>query len=406
MTLAPSVGADVRTGIPIVPEPVGSGARALGQSAFIAVADDATAASWNPAGLINLERPEASFVGAWKAVTSDPSPAADDLSMDRDSWDASEINFLSYAQPLRIRNANTVLSINYHQVYDFGKEFNYSVQFPEFDDSLTVKGRSEGAVCAYSIAGALSLPSCPQVTVGASFNWYDQGLLNDSVWQVKAESSWKSPPAFTVTETYDDFRGYNSAFGILWDAYEKEENLLTLGFVCHTPFTAKVDQEVVNVGPSVVSDHGRLHIDFPLSYGAGVNYRFSDSLSTAFDVEWVDWSDFKVTYSDGTSDSPIDNDTLALRLGAEHLTFFEGINQSVLACRGGIFYEPRPAPGEPLPVHGLSLGLGWTVKGQFSLDFAYQFRWGEGEEDFAAGLTRVDYRVQEHFFVTSLIKYF
>ena len=41
--------------------PVGSGARATGMGgAFISVADDATAASWNPAGLIQLERPEVS----------------------------------------------------------------------------------------------------------------------------------------------------------------------------------------------------------------------------------------------------------------------------------------------------------------------------------------------------------
>ena len=46
--------------------PVGSGARALGMGgAFIAVADDATAASWNPGGLIQLERPEISAVGAY-----------------------------------------------------------------------------------------------------------------------------------------------------------------------------------------------------------------------------------------------------------------------------------------------------------------------------------------------------
>ncbi len=42
----------------------GSGARALGMAgAFTAIADDATAASWNPAGLCVLERPEASLVG-------------------------------------------------------------------------------------------------------------------------------------------------------------------------------------------------------------------------------------------------------------------------------------------------------------------------------------------------------
>jgi long-subunit fatty acid transport protein len=44
------------------PNPVGSGARAVGMGgAFIAVADDATAASWNPAGLTQLKKPEFSF---------------------------------------------------------------------------------------------------------------------------------------------------------------------------------------------------------------------------------------------------------------------------------------------------------------------------------------------------------
>ena len=55
-----------RIEIPSSPTPVGSGARALGMgSAFIAVADDATAASWNPGGLIQLETPEISSVGAF-----------------------------------------------------------------------------------------------------------------------------------------------------------------------------------------------------------------------------------------------------------------------------------------------------------------------------------------------------
>ena len=44
------------------PNPVGSGARAMSKgNAFIAVADDATAASWNPGGLTQLQEPEWSF---------------------------------------------------------------------------------------------------------------------------------------------------------------------------------------------------------------------------------------------------------------------------------------------------------------------------------------------------------
>ena len=55
-----------QVGISSSPNPVGSGARAMGMGgAFIAIADDATAASWNPAGLIQLEKPELSIVGAY-----------------------------------------------------------------------------------------------------------------------------------------------------------------------------------------------------------------------------------------------------------------------------------------------------------------------------------------------------
>lgn len=62
----------------------GGGARALGMgSAFVAVADDASAAFWNPAGLLDLERREALFMH---------SERFGDL-VDRD--------FAAYAQPLR-----------------------------------------------------------------------------------------------------------------------------------------------------------------------------------------------------------------------------------------------------------------------------------------------------------------
>ncbi|MBF0542955.1 MAG: hypothetical protein HQM08_00905 [Candidatus Riflebacteria bacterium] len=65
---------------------MGVGARALGMgSAFVGVADDSTASFWNPAGLAQLEKDEASFMHA-------------DLTLDR------KYNFFNYTRVLRDHN--------------------------------------------------------------------------------------------------------------------------------------------------------------------------------------------------------------------------------------------------------------------------------------------------------------
>jgi hypothetical protein len=67
---------------------MGVGARALGMgSAFTAIADDSTAAFWNPAGLAKLKRDEASFMHA-------------NLTLDRD------YNFFNYAHVLKDKNGD------------------------------------------------------------------------------------------------------------------------------------------------------------------------------------------------------------------------------------------------------------------------------------------------------------
>jgi long-subunit fatty acid transport protein len=399
--------------LPITPEPVGSGARALGQSAFIAVADDATAASWNPAGLTNLEKSEASFVGAWRDITKDYSGST---LFDRDSWSDSQINFMSYAQHLDVGNKDVVISGNYHQVYNFGVEVN------ALDQSIGLEryGRSKGAISAYTLAGGWILNPDPGISVGAGFNWYTKSLHNDYAWQVKTMTTIDfSGILITETDdldTFDDFDGYNFTFGLLWDVDVKPGNLLTLGLVYHTPFTAKVKRDFVAnttttdftqfpfplITSSTQSWSHDMDIEFPASLGAGVNYRFTKRLNVAFDVDWKDWSKFKQKYPDGRSTSPIDNSALAYRLGGQYLILPDPDSASVLACRGGAFHEPRPIADESdlLPIYGLSTGLGWTLKERFSLDFAYQYRWAKQD------LGNTDYDYDEHMFLNSLIIYF
>ncbi|MFC1468182.1 hypothetical protein ACFLQY_05835, partial [Verrucomicrobiota bacterium] len=107
------------------PLPVGSGARALGQGgAFTAVADDATAASWNPAGLPQLETAELSLVYRCAGREDRYDSRTADLEAGVDDYSSSEFNYLSAVYPFLLNDHNAVVSFNYQEAYDFTQEFS------------------------------------------------------------------------------------------------------------------------------------------------------------------------------------------------------------------------------------------------------------------------------------------
>ena len=83
----------------------GSGARAAGMAnAFVAVSDDGTAASWNPAGLAQLRKPEFSLVYSTerRAVDSRGMRSGDGsvgYSNRALRWNAASPEFVSAALP-------------------------------------------------------------------------------------------------------------------------------------------------------------------------------------------------------------------------------------------------------------------------------------------------------------------
>src|SRR5213596_61990 len=86
----------------------GSGARAAGMAnAFIAVSDDGSAASWNPAGLGQLRKPELSVVSTTSGVTlrAEGFRTRDDLSAfttARSSYQSTYLDFASLAVPVTL----------------------------------------------------------------------------------------------------------------------------------------------------------------------------------------------------------------------------------------------------------------------------------------------------------------
>ncbi len=112
------------------PLPRGSGSRALGFSgAFTAIADDATAASWNPAGLVQLERTEASLV-IRGAAEHNTHRSPDSMFLGgSDDFQSANINYLSVVVPFysKLLKKNVVSSFNYQEVYDFNQDFHATV---------------------------------------------------------------------------------------------------------------------------------------------------------------------------------------------------------------------------------------------------------------------------------------
>jgi long-subunit fatty acid transport protein len=127
-------GLDIRDSVRLGIIP-GSGARALGMGgAFVAVADDGTAASWNPAGLAVLERPEGSAVWRFRdaqTLTNAPLDFEADFRGERftrkdgvqiENGTASPFDFASFAYPVRVGRWKLVPQVSYQR----GLERGYS----------------------------------------------------------------------------------------------------------------------------------------------------------------------------------------------------------------------------------------------------------------------------------------
>jgi long-subunit fatty acid transport protein/photosystem II stability/assembly factor-like uncharacterized protein len=385
-----------QVGIASSPNPVGSGARAIGMGgAFIGIADDATAASWNPGGLIQLEKPEVSIVGGYynrkETFSSSEHPEIDNTG----TVDESNLNYFSAAYPFRVLDSNAVASINYQRLYEFKREFDYQYDFSSLGVDLMqdISFNQSGSVSALGMALAFQIT--PSLSVGVTLNvWTDQ-LLWDNGWDenyselgVGTQGGVPVTINTMITDQYSQFRGKNANIGLLWDINE----LLTLGVVFKTPFTATLHHEFTYKSTSTfgspidteISNQQSItetvELRMPTSFGFGLAFRVSDTLTYAIDIYYTDWSEYLLTDGQGNQFSPVDGlpknesdvkGTTQVRFGVEYLFIGE---KTVVPVRAGLFYDPEPSHGEVKDFYGLTIGSGVTYK-QVIFDIAYQARW-------------------------------
>ena len=287
-TLAQSAPSPIE--IPSSWNPVGSGARALGMGgAFIAVADDATAASWNPGGLIQLETPEISMVGSSFYRREDNSFGTNPEASGSQSTSVEELNYLSLAYPFSLFNRNMICALTYQNLYDFNREADFILNqtdgFFFYDRNIDIS--HEGNLSAIGLSYSIGLT--PELSLGITLNFWEDWLGNHGWETTTRESGIISAPLSGPIMSYEiaekkeySFSGFNANLGFLWRLTSK----LTMGGVVKTPFTADLDTKTTLSYFGAISsvDREDADPDMPLSYGIGFSYRFSDSFSVAADI--------------------------------------------------------------------------------------------------------------------------
>lgn len=438
------------------PNPTGSGARALGMgAAFIAVADDATAASWNPGGLTQLERPELSLVYAWKNYGEDlDSWTHPELNGDNEV-NLDEVNYASFVYPIKhtIAGRNLVFSINYLSQYDFDRDLSLRLHQTtglalgnRGGFTTRVDYSQRGSLASISPAFAMELTDT--LSVGVVWNIFDSDLIPNNEWKtrqterriVNVNGTTVGTGAIFQREDYNNFEGSNFTFGALW----KPNSRWGVGAVYHTGWDGDVTYTRASlIVPGGISFAKRdLTLNFPKAYGVGLSYRFpNDKLTISADITRRDWDDFVIEDPDnpsfqGKRRSGVSNQSLifapkfdptyTMRLGAEWVFVNPKapVQNFLPSLRAGVFYDPEPSSGtkdsfwdlgfirasngtgKVDDYYGVSLGVGVLMYDRVNVDLAYIYRWSDGARSDTLGLAGTDFAVDQHLFYLSTVVYF
>ena len=393
------------------PNPVGSGARALGQgNAFIAVADDATAASWNPGGLAQLERPEFSFaletVAQEMRLRSHTHPESEG----KDSFHLEDFNYASLVFPFHL-GRNMVVSLNYLKLFRFDKEMNFTVN--QRTDDLTIFDYDFDQQGSFSVlAPAFGFDLTPRLSLGITVNIWNHDITNSSRFKKKeftrakfifSDGSEADDHLFEKNEIEID-EGYSVVIGGLY----RLNKYWAFGAVIKPAFELELNHEITINSFNELQD---AELEMPMILGAGAAWRPSEQLTVSTDITWTNWSKYQFIQNaieknpltgERSSEDELE-DTFTLRMGCEYLLIRKNY---IIPLRCGVGYDPAPAVDRVDDFFTVNVGTGIQLFERVNFDIGYEFRWGNNvNNDILRGIDgRQD--IHRHRLLASMIVYF
>jgi hypothetical protein len=411
---------------------LGKGARAAGMAyAFNAVADDATALSWNPAGIVQIKNPELAFSNSLKNTEYRHAL------YEYDYRPVYTIDFFGFVYPLKLKKKDLVFGVSYQNKWNF--KFNYENLPSEYSIQY---GEKTLTVNSVSVCGAYSLNRF--IGVGIAYNrWFSLGNKSETYALYYEKKLYPQEP-----ENFPDESVFTKS-----DSYKYSGNNLTIGILfdfscCHLPlrYTLKYDSKMnLKDDNNYIgrSDYNReygedtswlntIHLidifEYPSVLTNGLAFRIGDFTTVACDFDlqffknrlWI--RDFSQTISCitdnqniiskkdsvGHFESPLFYERMVFnqfRIGLEYILHPEfgyfpirigyKINTEEIQT-----YNANHEAVKRVEPFSINVGTGLTLR-HFSIDFAYEAYWWQ----------RIDENLQkekktDHFFVLSAIWYF
>lgn len=364
----------------------GARANAMG-GAFIGLADDATAAYANPAGLTILTKPEISIeykYGEHEEYFYAPVVGGDTTYFD---YNVQGVSFLSFVYPAN----KATFTIYRHELINI--ESDYTHRYLPF--SVWEKAKNHLNVTTYGLAMGLKFTNSFSAGLSVGFSQLDWCYLRQEFTNPSL-----SQPAFSTHTIDSEDVADQFSVSLMWNPFG-EFNIGLIyryGPTFETLYKWEYDSNLDGIYDQTYNTPNTLNI--PDVYGFGMSYRFLSSLTVAADLNYVKYSDildnFSTGYGTQTSNFEVD-DGFEIHTGFEYVFTTTDIP---FAVRGGYYYRPKhriyytgPTAVNPLlrekgeDEHIFSLGFGAVFENiqvdvagswgdyisEYTLSFVYRF---------------------------------
>lgn len=419
---------------------IGDGARARAMGgAFLGVSDDATALSWNPAGLMQLVDPQVSLAMDYFSPKNTYSLNYADNSVrnlvDEVTDNKVPFSYASFTSPIRIMGhpfvASAMFSTLTYRFDNFVMNFDSDLELDgePLDTAINHRENNDSRLNKFRLGFGTHLWKNLSFGTALDIYWgtghYDQRDVYDYSFIDEEENqpvviNYVYGVADTVT-----YSGLNFVGSFMWDA-EK----FNLGLILKTPFYLSQEHVqhsndttwengLIRVDPGLIDEQQKEDIQVPLSIGVGASYQINENFLLAGDIEWRRFGASKIRFhydsilSNGDLEENYTEENLpmkngyALRFGAEYKLNFDW---AIMPVWAGFRYETfgwleetglqldstfEYIPGDQVTGYTLTCGTGFNwdlIKLSFAFEYAIRDRDLTGSDAFGSFTATSEYR--------------